>query len=248
MLVDLETRKSTVLTDAEDGADAVMSAAVSGDGRFVVTFCNYSKSHQAFDLSLPSRGWFGDFKLEPGTIWPALTVSEDGRYFAVDRGDGDTQVFERADEPDDLSAVEEDDWPDYFEHMSVGGDDRPGIISFGGDGTDLLIVEDDAGLIVVDLDARDFKMLDPFDKESLEDNFRIVGAIWLRGRNHAIAKVLAPDPHFALIDLAEGQIVRTWDAPEGVIAASRLLPTGAGAIFLDKTATIRFFPLLDDAA
>ncbi len=246
VLIDLEKREVTRLYEAEDGQDAIMCAAISADGGYAVGFVTYGESHPAFDLGAPMAGEFGDLVLEPGTIWPEVVMSRDGRWFAFDQGAGDVYVMERAGEPESLDAPGPLGGPDYGEHMVVSGDDRPDQMDFDETGERLLVLEGDGGLIVVDLAARDFRLLKPFPV--FDESPVFLGVTWINGRDQAILEMVRPESKLILVDLAEGAIVREWPVGEATLRRMKLARTGGFGLVGGDDGALRVLPLLDEAA
>ena len=263
VVIDLSGRKVARVYAAEDGQDSMQTGAMSADGRFVAGHVTYGKSHPAFDLDHveayddeENYGGFGDYPLAFGNLWPATAIARDGRWFAYDQGDGDVYVMERDDEPEGLDPFPQWGWPGYDLHMSVSGDDTPDLLDFDDAGERLLVVENDGGLVVADLAAKDFRLLKPFAAsgpqaeavgESVPDGFRCTGARWVNGRRQAILDIVRPEPAFVLVDLDDGGIVRTWPAAVETVEQAIVSRTGGFALIPGDGGAIRVLPLLDDA-
>lgn len=238
VLIDLERRTVTRILANRDGADAPQILAISGDGRFAASLATYSKSHPTFDLDHPREmtphandySAFGDFKLAPGTLWPPFAISADGRWFAFDQGDEDVVVMRQTDPTNGLDARPWS-WPDYHEHMGVIGDGQPALLAFNQDSDKLLVLDDAGGLAMADLNARDFRLLKPFDEAP--DATYFTDLTWIAGRNQALITIAKPEPNLALIDLSEGVKLRDWAISEGEAVSLRPLPNG-GAVLMPR--------------
>ncbi len=250
ILIDLEKGEVTRIYDTADGEQAIMSAAMSADGRFVFATACYSKEHPVFDLDRARAvgedegggGGFGDYVLEPGTILPEIALTPDGRYGAFEIGDGDVQVIVRGDEPEDFSDLPTWAWPNYDEHMRVSGDDVADRLAFSDDGAFLLVLERDGGMILADLEAEDYRLLKPFG-DSLGDAPVCLALTWVRGRQAAIVEILEPTPRLIRIDLDAGEIDAEWPVTADMLQRLRVSPTGELALINCPGGVIRVTPL-----
>lgn len=236
VLIDLERRAVTRIMAVQDGEQALQCLAISSDGRFAASLAVYSKSHPTFDLDNPrpmppgadDHSAFGDFVLAPGTLWPPVAMSPNGRWFAFDQGDEDVIVMEQTEAPDDDSDAPPYAWPDYGEHMSVVGDGQPALLAFSPDSDKLLVLDTSGGMAVADLDAQDFRLLKPFDEDPDEAYF--TDLTWIVGRNQALVTMAKPAPKLALIDLSEGVILRDWAISENEAVSLWPLPNGEAVL------------------
>lgn len=254
VLIDLEALTATRVYEADDGQDALQTVTMSADGRFAAGFVTYGKSHAAFELDAPLQttteeqkwGQFGDILLAPGTIWPETAMSDDGRWFAVDRGDGDVLALALEPEPEDRDELPTWHWPSYEAHMVVVGDDAPALLDFSPDSDRLLVLDVAGGLAVADMAAQDFRLLQPFPEASDGDRHVFLGLTWLAGRDQAIVKILKPTPRLVLVDLADGAVVREWPVVEETVRRLWVARTGAFALVGGDDGALRVLPLLDD--
>lgn len=222
VLVDLEARTATHIHAAVDGQDALQVLETSADGRFAAGLITYGVSHSAFDLEDPRQttageqnwGQFGDIPLEPGDIWPPIAMSANGRWLTFRQEGRSALVLELQPKPDDRNERNSWEWPDYREHMTIVGDDQPDLFAFSPNDDRLLAIDQAGSLAVVDLAAKDFRMLRPFDEP---DEIVCIGLTWLTGRNQAMLKLLEPEPKLLLLDLAEGAIMREWPLEEETV-------------------------------
>lgn len=250
VLIDLEVRTATRIHATFDGQDALQVLEISADGRFAAGLVTYGTSHAAFDLENPRQttadeqnwGQFGDISLEPGDIWPPIAMSADGRWLAFRQEGRSALALELQPKPDDLDEREPWEWPDYREHMIVVGDDQPDLFAFSPSDDRLLAMDDAGSLAVVDLAAKDFRMLRPFDEP---DDIVCIGLTWLAGRNQAMLKLLEPEPKLLLLDLAEGVIMREWPLEKEAIQRIELAPTGGFGIIVGDGGALNILPLLD---
>ena len=125
-------------------------------------------------------------------------MSRDGRWFATDQGDDDVYIFERK----PYVYQGEPDGETLGFYFAATCETSPIALDFSEDGQSLLIVQDDGAIVIVDLAAKSCRTIAPFgEADDTGEGRAVVDATWLNGRNQAMARLDAPAPGVALIDL-----------------------------------------------
>ncbi len=245
-LIDLDKQSVNPIYDVEDGGDAIATGSVSGDGRFFAGFVVYGKEHPLLNLELGRRDSFGDHQLEPGTLWQPTAMSRDGRWFATDQGDDDVYIFERK----PYVYQGEPDGETLGFYFAATCETSPIALDFSEDGQSLLIVQDDGAIVIVDLAAKSCRTIAPFgEADDTGEGRAVVDATWLNGRNQAMARLDAPAPGVALIDLeGAGGVLREWPLTAELTARLLIARTGGFGLAIGPDHLIHVVPLLDDDA
>lgn len=248
ILIDLEKRAVTLLHTSEGNELTMASASMSGNGNLIAGFHVYSTYHPLLDLETPEYDEFGDIKLEGGMIWPTTALTRDGWCLAYEQGDGSVVVTTVGDAEDEEDGAPHWDRSKFRGEMRIIGDDSPHMFDFSSDGRQLVIVEDDGGFVIADLEAEDQQLLKPLPPLPDDQTYNLGRVLWLNNRDQVILELDDPQSKLLLIDVTTGAIEREWLVGKDIRERLRISRTGGFGLFISDDDVIRVLPLLDDAA
>jgi hypothetical protein len=256
--IELEAGEARLLEDIGDeyGEATVITAMISGDGRYAVHFMVYSKGHSVFDLELQSSWGFGDFILVADGSEPRAAISSDGSVFVVEGIYG--LALARLGRPPSPSTESPEHWPSYGEENESLCEDVSDAMRFSPDNNHLVIVGDEGKITICELKSGETVVHTALmeiaakdaaakqaaagdeNSEALADIF-FENVVFMPDGEHIVAQSYRPYSELFKINLSTGAIAGRYRLPDAI--GCSLSPNGAFALLSSGKADFRILPL-----